>query len=407
MEGPTPISALIHAATMVTLGVFLILRCSNLFEFSPIILKLVVILSTLTIFFTSIFGIFQQDIKKIIAFSTCSQLSYMFLACGISKYNLGFFHLFNHGFFKALLFLCAGNVIHSLNNEQDLRKMGGLKNFLPITYMFFLIGSLSITGFPFFSGYYSKDLIIENVLYSSNSFHIFSYTLAVFSTSLTSIYSYKLLYYAFLSKPNHNQINNNFKNLNKIKENNNFYLLLFLSFMFFFSLFLGYLFNSFFLESFSNFFLNSIYTNINKFNSSFFFEYQLTIFIKLLPFFLTILGYLFSFLLFSSFTLNLYNLIFFNKNIIIYNIIYLFIYNFYLNNIYKKMSLFFLKPFFNFFNLFINSGFLEVIIGPGFVSFINYFYNNIMERTFLKNIINLFLLFFLIYFYFIFFVLIF
>jgi NADH-ubiquinone oxidoreductase chain 5 len=161
MEGPTPVSALIHAATMVTAGVFLIIRCSPLFEYAPGVLTLMVFVGSITSFFAATVGVVQNDIKKIIAYSTCSQLGYMVFACGLSGYSAGLFHLVNHAFFKALLFLSAGAVIHGLSNEQDIRRMGGLAKIMPFTYTTFLIGSLSLIGFPFLSGFYSKDLILE------------------------------------------------------------------------------------------------------------------------------------------------------------------------------------------------------------------------------------------------------
>lgn len=170
MEGPTPVSALIHAATMVTAGVFLIVRCSPLIDLSSDVLLLITLLGSSTAFFASIVGVFQNDIKRVIAYSTCSQLGYMVFVCGLSYYNVGMFHLVNHAFFKALLFLSAGSVIHALSNEQDMRRMGSLANSLPITYAAMLIGSLSLAGFPFLTGFYSKDLIIEitQISYYSN-----------------------------------------------------------------------------------------------------------------------------------------------------------------------------------------------------------------------------------------------
>ena len=161
MEGPTPVSALIHAATMVTAGVFLIIRCSPIFEYAPGVLNIVTFVGALTAFFAATVGLVQNDIKKVIAYSTCSQLGYMIFACGISGYTVSLFHLINHAFFKALLFLAAGSIIHSLNNEQDMRRMGGLIRITPFTYSMMLIGSLSLAGFPFLSGFYSKDVILE------------------------------------------------------------------------------------------------------------------------------------------------------------------------------------------------------------------------------------------------------
>jgi len=161
MEGPTPVSALLHAATMVTAGVFLVIRSSLIFEYSSKILVLLILFGTITALFSSMIATFQYDIKKIIAYSTCSQLGYMFFSCGLSNYNVAFFHLFNHAFFKSLLFLSAGVLIHSLFDEQDIRKMGNLANILNFVYLAILIGSLAILGFPFLSGFYSKDLILD------------------------------------------------------------------------------------------------------------------------------------------------------------------------------------------------------------------------------------------------------
>jgi len=161
MEGPTPVSALIHAATMVTAGVFLIVRCSPLFEYAPTISLIITISGAMTAFIAASIGLVQNDLKRVIAYSTCSQLGYMMVACGTSGYSVGMFHLTNHAFFKALLFLSAGSIIHALADEQDMRKMGGLLNFLPFTYSMMFIGSLSLMGFPFMTGFYSKDLILE------------------------------------------------------------------------------------------------------------------------------------------------------------------------------------------------------------------------------------------------------
>lgn len=161
MEGPTPVSALIHAATMVTAGVFLIIRSAPFFEGSSLVLTIVTFLGALTAFFAATIGVVQNDLKKVIAYSTCSQLGYMVMACGVSNYSTSLFHLLNHGFFKALLFLSAGSVIHAVNGEQDIRKMGALIRSVPLTYTMILIGSLSLMGFPYLSGFYSKDLILE------------------------------------------------------------------------------------------------------------------------------------------------------------------------------------------------------------------------------------------------------
>lgn len=193
MEGPTPVSALLHAATMVTAGVFLIIRCCFFFEFSNTILTLLILIGCISTFFAGFVAIFQYDIKKIIAYSTCSQLGYMFIACGLSNYYLAMFHLFNHAFFKALLFLSAGSIIHAFFNEQDMRKFGGnVMLIMPFTYICFTIGSLSIMGFPYLTGFFSKELIIElgfnRFIIDSN----FCYIICIFSAIFTSIYSCKL-----------------------------------------------------------------------------------------------------------------------------------------------------------------------------------------------------------------------
>jgi NADH-ubiquinone oxidoreductase chain 5 len=164
MEGPTPVSALIHAATMVTAGVYLIIRSSPLIEYSEISLTILTIVGALTALMAATIGLVQNDIKKVIAYSTCSQLGYMVFACGVSNYSVSLFHLMNHAFFKALLFLSAGAVIHAMSDEQDMRKLGGLIKSLPLTYSLMLIGSLSLMGFPFLTGYYSKDAILELTL---------------------------------------------------------------------------------------------------------------------------------------------------------------------------------------------------------------------------------------------------
>ena len=161
MEGPTPVSALIHAATMVTAGVFLVVRCSPIFEYSQTALNVVASVGMVTAFFAATVALVQNDIKKIVAYSTCSQLGYMFFAAGVGAYHVAMFHLFTHAFFKALLFLGSGCVIHSFNEQQDIRLMGGVWKKIPYTYVLMLIGTLALTGFPFFSGFYSKDAIIE------------------------------------------------------------------------------------------------------------------------------------------------------------------------------------------------------------------------------------------------------
>lgn len=202
MAGPTPVSALLHSSTMVTAGVFLILRCSPLFNEATYILPIIVILGSLTTFFAATTALVQTDLKKVIAYSTCSQLGYMVTACGLSSYNASIFHLSNHATFKALLFLTAGSIIHSLGDEQDIRKMGGLANLLPFSYAMLLIGSLALMGFPFLSGYYSKDVILEVAYAKFTVTSHFAFWLGSLSAFFTSFYSMRLLFATFLGEVN-------------------------------------------------------------------------------------------------------------------------------------------------------------------------------------------------------------
>jgi len=202
MEGPTPVSALIHAATMVTAGVFLVIKCSPLFEYVPTVLSVITFIGATTAFFSATIGLVQNDIKKVIAYSTCSQLGYMIFACGLSNYHVSLFHLANHAFFKALLFLSAGAIIHSLSNEQDMRKFGGLAALLPYTSIMLLIGSLSLMGFPFLTGFYSKDLILELALTKYTLEGSFAYCLGLITAFFTSFYSFRVFYMTFIYKTN-------------------------------------------------------------------------------------------------------------------------------------------------------------------------------------------------------------
>tara|TARA_B100000676_G_scaffold307692_1_gene366733 strand:- start:3780 stop:5822 length:2043 start_codon:yes stop_codon:yes gene_type:complete len=201
MEGPTPVSALIHAATMVTAGVFMVVRLSPMFEHSPTALTVVTIVGASTAFFAATIGITQNDIKRVIAYSTCSQLGYMFFACGVGAYPVALFHLFTHAFFKALLFLCSGSVIHAMHDEQDMRRMGGLWRKLPITYVFMWIGSLALAGIPLFAGYYSKDLIIESAWVTDSFSGQYAFWLGVGAAFLTALYSWRLIIMTFHGKP--------------------------------------------------------------------------------------------------------------------------------------------------------------------------------------------------------------
>ena len=200
MEGPTPVSALIHAATMVTAGVFMLARLSPLFEYSPTALAVVVVIGGTTAMFAATIGMAQNDIKRVIAYSTCSQLGYMFFAAGVSAYGAAMFHLMTHAFFKALLFLCAGSVIHAMSGEQDMRKMGGIRSLVPYTYVLMWIGSLSLAGIWPFAGYYSKDTILEASYAAGTGVGLYAYWLGVFVAFITAFYSWRLLFMTFHGK---------------------------------------------------------------------------------------------------------------------------------------------------------------------------------------------------------------
>jgi len=206
MEGPTPVSALIHAATMVTAGVFLVVRCSPIYEYSELALNVITIVGMSTAFFAATVALVQTDIKKIIAYSTCSQLGYMFFAAGVGAYNVAMFHLFTHAFFKALLFLGSGSVIHAFKDEQDINKMGGVWKKLPYTYVLMIIGTLALTGFPFLSGFYSKDAIIEFAYLRGNTTGYYAAGIGIFTALLTSIYSWRLMFKTFHGEYNNKKV---------------------------------------------------------------------------------------------------------------------------------------------------------------------------------------------------------
>src|SRR4051794_15154977 len=201
MEGPTPVSALIHAATMVTAGVFMVARLSPLFELAPNAQAFVMFIGATTAFFAATIGLVQNDIKRIVAYSTCSQLGYMFVAMGAGAYSVGMFHLFTHAFFKALLFLGSGSVIYAMHHEQDIRNMGGLWRKIPYTFSVMCVGTLALTGFPFFAGYFSKDAIIESAYAAHNPFSAYAYLLTVVAAGLTSFYSWRLIFKTFFGEP--------------------------------------------------------------------------------------------------------------------------------------------------------------------------------------------------------------
>ena len=256
MEGPTPVSALIHAATMVTAGVYLLMRASPLIEYSPTVLILCLWVGAITSVFSSLVGLFQQDIKKVIAYSTMSQLGMMVIAVGLSSYNVALFHLINHAFYKGLLFLAAGSVIHAVGDNQDFRKYGGLRLFLPLTYSVMVIASLSLVAFPFMTGFYSKDFILESAYGQFYFSSISVYFIAVIAAIFTTLYSVKVLYLTFLANPN-----GPIKNY-KIACESDIYMSLPLVILAVFSVFFGFLTKDIFIGLGAGFFVdNSLYIN--------------------------------------------------------------------------------------------------------------------------------------------------
>ncbi len=250
MEGPTPVSALIHAATMVTAGVFLVVRCSPIYEYSELALNIITIVGMSTAFFAASVALVQTDIKKIIAYSTCSQLGYMFFATGVGAYNVAMFHLFTHAFFKALLFLGSGSVIHAFKDEQNINNMGGVWKKLPYTYTLMVIGTLALTGFPFLSGFYSKDAIIEFAYLRGNTAGYYAAGIGIFTAFLTSIYSWRLMFKTF-----HGNFNN--KNI-KIEETHESPLVMLIPLIFLSigAIFAGFVFKELFIGSYG---LNSFW----------------------------------------------------------------------------------------------------------------------------------------------------
>ena len=242
MEGPTPVSALLHAATMVTAGVFLIIRSSFFIEYSENVLNLLIIFGCITTFFAGLVAVYQYDIKKVIAYSTCSQLGYMFISSGLSNYQLAIFHLFNHAFFKALLFLSAGVIIHAFFGEQDMRKYGGnIFTITPFVYTYFVIGSLAIMGFPYLTGFFSKELIIELGYNTIVIDMYFSYVISVMSAVFTCVYSLNLLINTFINN-NINGFKVNYKYFSNHTVDAHDTMLYALVPLFILSIFIGYLF---------------------------------------------------------------------------------------------------------------------------------------------------------------------
>lgn len=292
MEGPTPVSALIHAATMVTAGVFLIARTSPLYEYTSSMLSLVTIMGACTAFFAATVGLLQNDLKRVIAYSTCSQLGYMVFACGLSNYSVGVFHLANHAFFKALLFLGAGSVIHAVADEQDMRKMGGLKKLVPFTYSMMTIGSLALIGFPFLTGFYSKDVILEVAYGKYTTEGHFSYILGSIGAFLTAFYSTRLVYLTFLSRPN------GFKSVICYAYDSSYQISISLFLLSIPSVLIGFYSKDMIIGLGSDFWGNAIFVtaeNMNRIDAEF-----ITHIFKILPVILSLLGSISAFLIYSS-----------------------------------------------------------------------------------------------------------
>lgn len=290
MEGPTPVSALIHAATLVTGGVFLLARCSPLLEYAPGALCIVAVVGGITAFFAGTIGLVQNDIKRVIAYSTCSQLGYIIFACGCSQYNIGIYHLSNHAFFKALLFLGAGSLIHGLSDEQDIRKIGGLRRILPFTYAIISIGSFSLIGLPFLTGFYSKDSILEGAYAQYSTVSHFAYYCGSFAAFFTGFYSLRLLCLCFLSKPN------GYRPVIVNAHESSILIALPLGVLAIPSIFCGYFAKDLFIGLGSPFWANSLFTHPFNMNDP---EFLPTI-VKLFPLFLSICGGASAFYLYTT-----------------------------------------------------------------------------------------------------------
>ena len=376
MEGPTPVSALIHAATMVTAGVFVIIRCSLIFEYSANILFFITLVGALTAFFAATVGMLQNDLKKVIAYSTCSQLGYMVFACGLSGYNVSLFHLFNHAFFKALLFLSAGSIIHALGNEQDMRRMGGLLNVMPFTYVMFLIGSLSLAGFPFLTGFYSKDVILELASTSYNIEGIFAFWLGSISAFFTAFYSFRLIYFTFFAETNV------FKSIFFYVHEIPLLMGIPLGILAIFSIFFGFIFKDLFIGLGNITFGNSIYIlpENYKFNTAEFIEYEFYDYkLKLIPLIFSFFGIFLVIILNKFFSIYLFYL---KKSKIGYFFFIFLSKKWFFDLIFNYfLVLNLLKIGFIYTFKFIDKGIIELLGPEGFTSFFLKFTKNIIEKN--------------------------
>jgi NADH-ubiquinone oxidoreductase chain 5 len=381
MEGPTPVSALIHAATMVTAGVFLIIRFSPAFEFMPNVLIKLIFIGSLTTFLGATIGMLQNDIKKIVAYSTCSQLGYMILACGVSNYIGSLFHLINHAFFKALLFLAAGAIIHALSDEQDIRKMGNLVQILPFIYISFLIGSLALTGFPFFSGYYSKDFILESTLIHYNISSSVAFWFGSISAFFTAFYSFRLIFLVFFFN------NNSYKQVIKGVREPELFIFISLLILILFSIIAGFFLKDCLIGLGSDAFGSSIF--ISPWNSNIVDVEFIPFLVKIIPIILSLLG--------TYSVLFLYNYLFYEviKFKFKYNKIYRFFnQKWYFNNFYN----YFLGK--NIFNL--SYDFFFIILEQGIfepTGIVNFIYKmSIVSTNFLNDSINRYVFFIIAHF---------
>lgn len=360
MEGPTPVSALIHAATMVTAGVFLIIRFSPLYEYATVALCFVTILGAITSFFAATTGLFQNDLKRVIAYSTCSQLGYMVFACGVSGYSAAAFHLYNHAFFKALLFLTAGCIIHAMNDEQDIRRMGGLARLLPLSHCMIFIGSLALMGFPFLSGFYSKDLILELSFATYTVHGYFAFWLGTLAAFFTAFYSYRLLYFTFIVETNA------YKKIIENAHESNLFMGIPLIILGLFSIFIGFLCKDMMVGLGTDFWNNSIFVHparTNLIDIEF-----IPSGIKLLPTIFSILGAFLAIMLYFFWNDFLYKYLLTSDTIrkfyIFFNRKWLF------DKVYNDMiSQNFLKICFNFTYEQFDRGIVEVFGGTGFYFF--------------------------------------
>jgi NADH-ubiquinone oxidoreductase chain 5 len=382
MEGPTPVSALIHAATMVTAGVFLIIRFSPAFEFMPNVLIKLIFVGSLTTFLGATIGMLQNDIKKIVAYSTCSQLGYMILACGVSNYLGSLFHLINHAFFKALLFLAAGAIIHALSDEQDIRKMGNLVQILPFIYISFLIGSLALTGFPFFSGYYSKDYILESTLIHYNINSNIAFWFGSVSAFFTAFYSFRLIFLVFFFN------NNSYKQVIKAIREPEMFIFISLLVLIIFSIVAGFFLKDCLIGLGSDAFGSSIF--ISPWNTNLADVEFIPFSVKIIPIVVSLLG--------TYLILFIYNYLFYEvvKFKIKHNKIYRFFnQKWYFNNFYN----YFLGK--NIFNL--SYDFFFIILEQGIfepTGIVNLLYKmSIMSTNFLNDSINRYVLFILTHFF--------